>query len=130
MARKCSGKIQELWYPDEWTWGKGMLVRSGSKNSAVCVREPYELTEEDQLSLRVTLKVWGGSAAFLMFETPEARKVYIEEDSRRVTWRNAAAMAEVLWRNALCCKEFVVFYCSKGQFGENEELIRIYQRLC
>lgn len=128
MARKESGKAGTARHPGVWAWGKGMLVRPGGKHAAAFVWEPYELTGEDNLTLRATLRIWGGSAAFLSFDTPEARRAYIDEDSRQVTWRNAMAMAEVLWRTDPVSKEFVVLYCPVGQFGEMEELIRIYQR--
>lgn len=129
MAKAKFQKPDVPRYPDEWAWGKGMLIKTDSKHPTQCVWEPYELPEDDNLILRVTMRIWGGSACFLAFKTPEERQACIDEDSRQATWRNAGAIAETLWRTALVHKEFVVLYCPEGQFGSIEELIRIYQRL-
>lgn len=124
MARK----VIKTRLPEEWAWGKGMVVRSSDKSRKSCVWEPFELTDDSpQMTLRATLRIWGGSPCFLLFETPEARRAHIEEDSRRVTWLNAMNMAEVILRSTTYQSEVFVLFCPVGKFGETEELIRIYQ---
>lgn len=130
MAKKKSGKTAPAVYPAEWAWGKGMLVKAcDNGNRRTVERQLYDLSGDDgNLTLRVTLNIWGGSALFMRFDTKEAEQAYLEEDGRRQTWLKALAMAELLCKSTSYCAEFVVLYCPPGTLGESKEVIFISQR--
>ena len=129
MVQRRSNHDEQARYPEKWVWGKGMLVKTCDKRKQTCTWKPYEMPDDDSLTLRVTMRIWGGSALFQSLETAEAKQAYLEEDSRRMTWLSAKAIAEMLLRKTAYPTEFVVLYCPPGTFGAGEELIRIYQRL-
>ena len=81
---------------------------------------------DDFLSLRVTLEITGGSTLFETFESEEARSAVYTERSRQITWRNALAFAEHLWRTAPH-REYVVLFRQESQ-NVGREAICIYQR--
>ena len=118
---------KKLTFPD-WTGTAGQLITRSNKNDLRPLWKEYSQSPaDDLLSLRVTLEIAGGSTLFETFESEEARSAAYMERSRQITWRNALAFAEQLWRTAPN-REYVVLFRQESQ-NVGREAICIYQRL-
>ena len=118
---------KKLTFPD-WTGTAGQLItRSRENDSRPLWKEYNQNLADDLLSLRVTLEIAGGSTLFEAFESEEARNAAYMERSRQITWRNALAFAEQLWRTAPNREYVVLFRQENPNIGQ--EAICIYQRL-
>lgn len=116
-----------LSFPD-WTGTAGLSITRQKENDKRPRWRTYERTDGDNsLYLRVTLEIAGGSVLFEDFDNEEARAAALLERSRRVTWQNAAAFAEQLWR-AAPHREYVVLFRPENP-NVGREAICIYQRL-
>ena len=113
-------------FPD-WTGMTGQLITRSSKNGSRPLWQEYSQNPaDDLLSLRVTLEIAGGSTRFETFESEEARIAAYMERSRQITWRNALAFSEQLWRTAPNREYVVLFRQENPNIGR--EAVCIYQR--
>ena len=117
---------KKITFPD-WTGTTGQLITRSRENSLRPLwREYNQSLVDDLLSLRVTLEITGGSTLFETFKSEEARSAAYMERSRQITWRNALAFAEQLWRIAPNREYDVLFRQENPNVGR--EAICIYQR--
>ena len=126
MRRGGMRMKKKITFPD-WTGMAGQLITRNSENDLRPLWKEYNQSPADDfLSLRVTLEITGGSTLFETFESEEARSAVYTERSRQITWRNALAFAEHLWRTAPH-REYVVLFRQESQ-NVGREAICIYQR--
>ena len=92
------------------------------------MKRHHRKTEEDFLSLQVTVEIAGGFpvvfAQHMSREEIEAERL---EEDRRAAWTNARAFAEQLWRGG-AHREFVVAFRPENP-NVGREAVCIYRRL-
>lgn len=116
--------MKNIGFPD-WSGPAGVMI-SRSKDKSRAVWSEYEKSDDDWLSLRVTVEIAGGLHLFERFENKEAEEAARIENNRRTAWRNAIAFAEQLWR-AAPHREYIVLFRPENPIGR--EVICICQRL-
>ncbi len=118
---------KKITFPD-WTGTACMIVSKGGKDGKRPVWSEYRQTEEDFLSLRVTVEIAGGFpvvfAQHMRQEEIEAARL---EEDRRAAWTNALAFAEQLWRGGTH-REFVVMFRPESP-NMGREAVCIFRRL-
>ena len=113
-------------FPD-WTGPAYMIVSSGGEGGKRPVCKPYQKTEQDLLSLRVTVEIAGGfPVLFSQHMSREAVEAERLEEDRRAAWTNALEFAKQLWKDGTH-REFVVAFRPENP-NVGTEAVCIYRR--
>lgn len=126
MEREAEAMKKKTTFPD-WTGPAYMIVSSGGKDGKRPACKPYQKTEQDLLSLRVTVEIAGGlPVLFSRHMSREAVEAERLEEDRRAAWTNALEFAKRLWKDGTH-REFVVAF-RPGNPNVGPEAVCIYRR--